>query len=81
MGCSAMTNVPDALREVWKEVYILFDTHYQMPNTAEAWDGFWLEAKAIMDRHKDLHLLELILAVAEMISDKMRETAEVPVGG
>ena len=68
-----MTNVPNELREVWKEIYILFDTHYQMENTVDAWDGFWQEAKAIMDRHSDMQLLELIIAVSEMISDRMKE--------
>jgi hypothetical protein len=68
-----MTNVPDELREVWKEIYVLFDTHYQMPNTAEAWDGFWKEAEAIMNKHEDMHLLELVIAVSELIADKMRE--------
>ena len=76
-----MTNVPDELRQVWKEIYVLFDTHYQMPNTAEAWNKFWDEAKGIMDRHSDMQLLELIVVVSEMISDRMRETANVPVGG
>ena len=70
-----MTNVPDALREVWKEIYVLFDTHYRMPNTEAAWNEFWEQGKAIMDRHKELHLLELVIAVSELIADKMRETA------
>lgn len=72
-----MTNVPDELREVWKEIYVLFDTHYQMPNTAESWDGFWKEAEEIMNKHDDMNLLELILAVSEMIADKMREREKV----
>jgi hypothetical protein len=70
-----MTNVPNELRDVWKEIYVLFDTHYKMENTVSAWDGFWEEAKAIMDRHSDLQLLELIVAVSEMISDRMKEKA------
>lgn len=76
-----MTNVPDELRQVWKEIYVLFDTHYQMPNTVESWNKFWDEAKEIIDRHSDMQLLELIIAVSEMISDRMRETANVSVGG
>ena len=76
-----MTNVPEELREVWKEIYVLFDSHYKMPNTAEAWDGFWAEAEGIMNRHEDMHLLELLIAVSELIADRMRETASVPVGG
>ena len=76
-----MTNVPDELREVWKEIYILFDTHYKMPNTAEAWDGFWKEAEKIINKHDGMQLLELVIAVSELIADRMRETANEPVGG
>ena len=74
MRLMVMTNVPDALREVWKEVYILFDTHYKMPNTEEAWNGFWDEARKIMDRHQGMHLTELMIAVSELIADRMRES-------
>ena len=72
-----MTNVPEELREVWKEIYILFDTHYTMDNKVEAWDGFWDDARTIMDRHSDMQLLELIIAVSEMISDRMKEGVTV----
>lgn len=36
-----MTNVPNAIREMWSDVYVLFDTHYLMPNTTEAWAEYW----------------------------------------
>ena len=67
-----MTNVPEDIREAWKEVYVLFDTHYLMDNTEEAWLEFWTKAKEIMVRHKEMkHIMDMLVAVADMISDRM----------
>ena len=76
-----MTNLPDALREMWKDVYVLYDTHYKMGNTVEAWDEYWNCVKSLTEKYADFHLWDLILVVTDMISDKMREMASMPTGG
>lgn len=75
-----MTNVPDTLRQLWHDVYVLFDTHYMMPNTTEAWDEYWGQVNALLAKYGD-HLWDLMMVVTEMISDKMRETASAEQGG
>ena len=76
--CSDMTNVPETLREMWKDIYVLFDSHYLMKNTIAAWDEYWDKAKAITEKYGySDELIDLILCVTAFISQKMRETANV----
>lgn len=67
-----MTNVPDNIRALWKDIYVLFDTHWNMDNTAKAWEEFWEKAKEIYgkipdDEFRDNVVIELLENVAKMI--------------
>lgn len=67
-----MTNVPENIRAAWKEVYVLFDTHYMMDNTEDAWNEFWKQAKGIMAKHQDMkRIMDMLVTVSDMISDRM----------
>ena len=66
-----MTNVPQDLRDMWKDVYVLFDSHYNMPNNAESWQAFWEKAESIRQKHTNPHTGVLIMVVSEMIEYHM----------
>ena len=65
-----MTNVPDNIREMWKDIYVLFDTHYMMDtDSQEEWNAFWAEAMKINDKHKQIPcVIDLLSTVSEMIA-------------
>lgn len=62
-----MTNVPNEIREMWADVYKLFDLNYNIPNTAEAWSKFWNQAEEIRQKYDNPHLGVMIIVVSEMI--------------
>ena len=63
-----MTNVPENIRQCWKELYILFDTNYNMDGSEEAWIQYWKQAKAIVMKYGDeIPLLQICEAIANMI--------------
>ena len=69
-----MTNVPDNLREMWRDVYVLFDSHYRMENSKEAWSGFWAEAEKITKKYGEKsYLIEIISSVADIIGERITD--------
>jgi len=69
-----MTNVPNEIREMWAEIYRLFDRNYLMPNTEDAWNKFWEQAMDIHKKYpKQYHLFKMLTVVGDMISDRMKE--------
>ena len=70
-----MTNVPDNLREMWADIYRLFDSNYLMQNTEEAWNQFWNQAVKIYEKYKEVmpRVMELLAIVGDMIGDRMKE--------
>ena len=67
-----MTNVPTEIRDLWSDVYKLFDINYKMPNTEMAWNKFWEQAKQINKKHGSCkRIVDMISLVADMISDRM----------
>lgn len=69
-----MTNVPQELRDMWADLYRLFDINYLMPNTPEAWNKFWEQAMQLKIKHKDPpHFIEIVITISDMISDRMRD--------
>lgn len=63
-----MTNVPENIREAWKEVYILFDTSYGMNGSKEEWIAYWEKANKLIQKYGDeIPLLEMTTALAHMI--------------
>ena len=63
-----MTNVPDNIRQCWKELYILFDENYLMDGSDSAWEKYWLKVAEIIKTYgDDVPLLEITTAIAHMI--------------
>ena len=72
-----MTNVPDNLREMWADIYRLFDINYKMENNETAWTKFWNQATAIGNKYgNNKRLIEMVTIVSEMIEDRMKKDAE-----
>ena len=68
-----MTNVPDTIREMWADLYRLFDSSYLMPNTPDAWNAYWDKAKDIYEKYdKSTRVLDFIALISKMIEDKMK---------
>ena len=67
------TNVPNELRDMWTDLYKLFDVHYKMENTTEAWELFLDRAKTIWEKHgKDKRMMQIINVIIDMIGDRMQ---------
>ena len=63
-----MTNVPENIREAWKEVYVLFDVTYNMDGSEQAWIEYWDKANKLIQKYgEEVPLLELLEQVAHMI--------------
>ena len=58
-----MTNVPQDIRDMWKDVYVLFDSHYNMPNTPESWKAFWEKTHEIQQKYNNPQLGTLMIIV------------------
>lgn len=65
-----MTNVPDRIREFWKDIYILFDRHYLMDVSQEqSWINFWDDGNKIIQKYDELPcVIDLLSVVSELIS-------------
>ena len=64
-----MTNLPDNLRDLWKQLYVLFDRHYLMDiSSEEEWKSFWNDAIQIKNRHDTVPcLVDLLATLSDMI--------------
>lgn len=68
-----MTNVPNDLRDMWTDLYKLFDIHYRMENTVEEWGKFLNHAKEVWEKHnRNERLMSMINIVIDMIGDRIR---------
>ena len=77
-----MTNVPTDLREVWTDLYKLFDKHFLMNlDDQEDWKKYWDDASAIVEKwHYMPCLIDFVSTIAEFIV-KMRKRKEKAVEG
>ena len=71
-----MTNVPEPIRNAWKDLYILFDRHYSMDGSEEQWEKYWLEAMELIKKHDGIPLLDLIEATAKQIEAFVKQRNE-----
>ena len=63
-----MTNVPKEIRDAWTDIYKLFDIHYCMDGSEEAWIQYWNHANQLIQKYDDdIPLLEMCEAIAHMI--------------
>lgn len=70
-----MTNVPNEIRDMWREIYVLFDTNYKInvSNPAD-WQSFWKQANAIYDKSgQNQAVLGVLNAVADLIVNYSRQ--------
>lgn len=77
-----MTNVPTDLREVWTDLYKLFDKHFLMNlDDQDDWKKYWADASAIIQKwHYMPCLIDFVSTIAEFIV-KMRKRQEKAVEG
>lgn len=69
-----MTNVPNDIREMWSDVYVLFDTHYLMPNTTEAWSEYWERcADLCIKYYKRKDVIIMMSMVSELLENVVKE--------
>ena len=69
-----MTNVPNEIREMWADVYKLFDMNYLMPNTEEAWGNFWEQALKLYDKYnRSKNIISLVIGVTDIIDNRMKQ--------
>lgn len=64
-----MTNVPDDVREIWTDLYKLFDLHYKMDiHSAEDWTKYWNQGSLIWEKsNRNRFVLALINDTADFI--------------
>lgn len=68
-----MTNVPQNLRDMWADIYRLFDVHYPMQNTKDDWDLFWSDAQKLYDKYeRNKIVISLVIVASEIIEDRMK---------
>lgn len=74
-----MTNVPQKIRDLWSDIYVLFDRNYLMPNTQDAWDSFWKQAMEINLKYENCpYLFKMIDMVTTIIEDRMHMEQKPP---
>ena len=69
-----MTNVPQEIRTIWTDLYKLFDLHWKMDGSAEAWKAYWDDANKIWNgSNKNERVLEAVNLIADTIGDRFKE--------
>lgn len=72
-----MTNVPQEIREIWTDLYKLFDKHFLMDNTEKDWIDFWNDANEICKKSgKDKYVFTAVWTIAEIFGDRMKREYE-----
>jgi len=67
-----MTNVPQKIRNLWTDMYVLFDKNYLMANTEESWGSFWEQAGAVIKKYPQCpYIMKMIDVVTTIIEDRM----------
>lgn len=76
-----MTNVPEPVREMWTDLYKLFDVHYLMENSEKAWTAFWNEARNLWEKHgRNDFILDGSWLVASYIEQRMKQAKNAVTG-
>lgn len=69
-----MTNVPKEIRDIWTDLYKLFDRHFLITGSDEEWIAFWDEATKLRERSgNNQHLNEMIDAIADYLGDRIKK--------
>ena len=68
-----MTNVPQNIREMWTDLYKLFDMNYLMEGTDDDWKRFYLKGKELFEKYgQNPRFMDGVMFVSDMISDRLR---------
>lgn len=68
-----MTNVPQDVRNMWTDLYKLFDRHYCMDGSDEAWIAFHTEAKELWEKYdSNSRFIYGVIFVSDWIADRLR---------
>ena len=69
-----MTNVPKEIRDIWTDLYKLFDRYFLITGSDEEWIAFWDEATKLRERSgNNQHLNEMIDAIADYLGDRTKK--------
>lgn len=68
-----MTNVPQKLRDLWSDLYVLFDRNYLMENSEKSWDSFWSQAMQLQRKYEGCpYMFKALDLVSSMIDARMK---------
>lgn len=64
-----MTNVPDDLRQLWREIYTVFDKNYLMDTSKqESWNKYWDDATEVLKKYPEVPcVIDIFGTMSEMI--------------
>lgn len=70
-----MTNVPDRVRNMWTDLYKLFDSNWKMENTEGNWERFWEAGKELIDKHEGIpEVSHFVILCGNLIGEHMKGT-------
>lgn len=69
-----MTNVPQDIRDIWTEMYKVFDRHYLLKDSQEGWESYWREAQSIWVAHgMNERISSGFGLLADVIGDRIKQ--------
>lgn len=69
-----MTNVPQNIRDMWTDLYRLFDSHYLMDiNVQDNWKEYWQKATELISKYQIDGMIDMLSAMAHMITQQAKE--------
>ena len=68
------TNVPDDIRSIWTDAYVLFDNFYLMDDDDKNWQKLAEEFAKIYMKHKEnVHVGEFYDIICRMIKERIEK--------
>ena len=69
------TNVPQEIRDIWTDAYVLFDKFYLMDDTDKNWQILAEEfTKLYIKHHESKHFADFYDILCRMIAERMENT-------
>ena len=77
-----MTNVPGEIREIWTDLYKLFDKHYAMDiREQESWDAYWKDAIELTKKYQEVPtVIDFVDVISEFICKLKSGEGKIHVG-
>lgn len=68
-----MTNVPQEIRNIWTEMYKVFDRHYLLEDSQEGWESYWHDAQSIWEKNgRNERISSGFGLLADVIGDRIK---------